>query len=318
MRRAPILLVAGVILLLLVARWVLGNPTPAAPERTLTPEQQEQFRLADADSSGHLTLDEFWFWIRRQERPTQQRPQAGSHWQEGNSVSTASPMKASVPPQPQRSSTLSSPTVATMAAVAGFDNSFMKLRRQETLLPPPSPAVPGPTYRAPDYCHPMLHAGYAGGSLSWGMTFKVESAAECCEACRAHAKVCRNSNASGSVYYTRIFSGSSEDMRCAATMSSNEDGTHKALPCNVWVYCPTPVSEGGLCWSNDVWNHTTGECWLKNQPNPARPWAGAYGEYPEQYRRKHRSAPQEVQWMSGSLTAVPSDPIKVDGPHWHW
>ena len=103
--------------------------------------------------------------------------------------------------------------------------------------------------------------------------------------------------------------------RCAGEMNSNEAGTHKAQPCNVFVYCPTPLSDGGLCWSNDVWNHTSGECWLKNQPNPARPVAGAYNAYPDGYRKKHRTAPEKVQWMSGSLH---QGPISVDGPHWHW
>ena len=30
----------------------------------------------------------------------------------------------------------------------------------------------------------------------------------------------------------------------------------------VQVYCPSPT---GDCWSADIWNHTTGECWLKWQ-----------------------------------------------------
>ena len=224
-------------------------------------------------------------------------------------------------------------------------------------------------------CNPTLHAGYAGGSLGWGMNFKVASAKECCEACKAHARTCGSADSKGKVYYTRTWEGKTTEERCPATMSSNELGTHPAERCNVFVYCPTPIAEGGLCWSNDVWNHTYGEvsvheanarrptvrpcarlfpspspcfqstttpiassssseadrrrraltpmslarlrsqCWLKNQANPARPWAGAYGGYPAGYRKKHRTTPPLVQWMSGSLT---DQPVRIDGPHWHW
>ena len=207
------------------------------------------------------------------------------------------------------------------------------------------------------------------------MNFKVASAKECCEACKAHARTCGSADSKGKVYYTRRWEGKTTEERCPATMSSNELGTHPAERCNVFVYCPTPIAEGGLCWSNDVWNHTYGEvsvheanarrptvrpcarlfpspspcfqstttpiassssseadrrrraltpmslarlrsqCWLKNQANPARPWAGAYGGYPAGYRKKHRTTPPLVQWMSGSLT---DQPVRIDGPHWHW
>ena len=198
---------------------------------------------------------------------------------------------------------------------------------------------------------------------------------KCCEACKAHARTCGSADSKGKVYYTRMWEGKTTEERCPATMSSNELGTHPAERCNVFVYCPTPIAEGGLCWSNDVWNHTYGEvsvheanarrptvrpcarlfpspspcfqstttpiassssseadrrrraltpmslarlrsqCWLKNQANPARPWAGAYGGYPAGYRKKHRTTPPLVQWMSGSLT---DQPVRIDGPHWHW
>lgn len=58
-----------------------------------------------------------------------------------------------------------------------------------------------------------------------------------------------------------------------------------------------------------------GECWLKNQPTPERPWAGAAGAYPDGYKKKHRTTPPLVQWMSGSLTSAT---VQIDGPHWHW
>ena len=170
--------------------------------------------------------------------------------------------------------------------------------------------------RADSQCNPMLHAGYGGGSLGWGMSFKVATAQECCDACRAHAATCTgNATKKGAVYYKRKWNNTVVEERCQGSMSSNEDGTHPAQPCNVFVFCPTPPSEGGLCWSNDVWDHKYGECWLKNQPKPHFPWAGAYGPYPDGYRKKHRTTPPQVQWMSGSLTPLP---VKIDGPHWHW
>ena len=55
--------------------------------------------------------------------------------------------------------------------------------------------------------------------------------------------------------------------------------------------------------------------WLKNQPHPERPEAGAYGDYPDGYRKKHRTTPPLVQWMSGSLA---TKALVVDGPKWHW
>ena len=189
-----------------------------------------------------------------------------------------------------------------------------------TSPPPPPPLASSPpprdSYHADPSCHPTQHAGFNGGSLNWGMSFKVYTAQECCDACKAHARICVPGSG-GTVYFRRItWEGKAVDERCAGSMNSNEHGSAKAQPCNVFTYCPTPLAAGGLCWSNDVWNHTYGECWLKHQPRPERPEAGAYGAYPDGYRRKHRTAPELVQWMSGSLATTPT--ITVDGPKWHW
>ena len=119
--------------------------------------------------------------------------------------------------------------------------------------------------------------------------------------------------AEGSVFTKRRFDGKETEERCTKSMGSNEGDKAQLGKCNVWVFCPTPLAEGGLCWSNDVWNHTYGECWLKHQLNPARPNAGAYGAYPAPYRKKHRTTPPEVQWMSGALS---TRPVVVNGPHW--
>jgi len=169
--------------------------------------------------------------------------------------------------------------------------------------------------RANATCNAKLHAGYGGGAFTWGMSYHVSSAQECCDACLSHASTCTEEGSVGKVYYHRKWEGNVTAERCPSHMSSNEGGTHKAQPCNIWVFCPTLPSDGGLCWSNDVWNHSYGECWLKNQPTPERPWAGAAGAYPDGYKKKHRTTPPLVQWMSGSLTSAT---VQIDGPHWHW
>ena len=159
---------------------------------------------------------------------------------------------------------------------------------------------------------------------------------------QAHAATCGEGK-EGQPYYTRVFKGESKEEKCTKSMGSNEGDKAQAGKCNTWVYCPTPDANGGLCWSNDVWcfsrelepwsfiavaplqdqgsspcagrNHTYGECWLKHQADPARPYAGAYNAYPEGYRKKHHTAPPMVQWMSGVLSD--KEPV-IDGPHWHW
>ena len=123
----------------------------------------------------------------------------------------------------------------------------------------PLNAVENAAAAADASCNPTLHLGVGGGSLGWGMSFKVATAQECCDACRSHAQTCASHNATGKIYYERSWSGKTISERCPSSMSSNEDGTHPAKPCNVFVFCPTPLAQGGLCWSNDVWNHTYGE-----------------------------------------------------------
>lgn len=211
-------------------------------------------------------------------------------------------------------STALEPQAHEKQAGAGGGQQQALERQAGTGRGPGHTAFVNPATRAHPSCNPQPHAGYSGGSLNWGMAFKVSSAQECCEACKAHATTCVP-GAGGRVYLNRTWEGHTIAERCAKDMTSNELGTHAAQPCNVFVYCPTPHAEGGLCWSNDVWNHTAGECWLKHQAHPDRPHAGAYGAYPNAYRKKHRTAPPLVQWMSGSLHP---GPITVDGPHWHW
>jgi hypothetical protein len=62
-------------------------------------------------------------------------------------------------------------------------------------------------------CNAKLHLDFDGPAVSWGMSFKLDSAAECCKACMEH----------------RMKPGQPAD-------------------CNSWVWCPEAV-----CWSPDIW-----------------------------------------------------------------
>ena len=68
--------------------------------------------------------------------------------------------------------------------------------------------------------------------------------------------------------------------------------------CNSWVFCPEP-----LCYSPDIWNHSFGECWLKQLVDPSAPPVNMRGEYTNRYRsrRGHGHAPPRVQWVSGTV-----------------
>ena len=83
-------------------------------------------------------------------------------------------------------------------------------------------------YEAADArCQPTLHAGFSGGALNWGPRFKVETAQECCDACRAHAAKCTDPAMAGQVYMTRRWEQQQIDERCPATMTSNEVSEYK-------------------------------------------------------------------------------------------
>lgn len=84
------------------------------------------------------------------------------------------------------------------------------------------------TYYADPTCNPTLHAGFQGGSLNWGMSFKTRTAEECCNACKAHAKTCVP-GAGGRMYMNRTtFGGKVVREYCAETQTSNELGVAKA------------------------------------------------------------------------------------------
>ena len=68
--------------------------------------------------------------------------------------------------------------------------------------------------------------------------------------------------------------------------------------CNSWVFCPEPV-----CYAPDAHKHTFGECWLKDQRDPAAPSVNMRGSYTDKYRARvgHHHAPARVHWVSGTI-----------------
>ena len=83
--------------------------------------------------------------------------------------------------------------------------------------------IPGRT--PPKECGAEAHTDYDGAAVRWGLTFHVESAADCCQACIDQAKAAKPGQ----------------------------------IKCNIWVYCP---EEAG-CYSPDIYEHKHHECWLK-------------------------------------------------------
>ena len=188
-------------------------------------------------------------------------------------------------------------------------------------------------------CNAKEHLDFDGPAVSWGMSFKMDSAAECCKACMEHTR---------------------------------KPG--QPADCNSWVWCPEAV-----CWSPDIWyvaaarecrvrrtrttrwlaetrelgdgrrNHTFGECWLKIQDDIRSPQVkerfhglqelggstaapllratassshmplrarllsearggirgrrqkNAEGAYSAQFRGEHKTAPEWVPWMAGVI-----------------
>lgn len=68
--------------------------------------------------------------------------------------------------------------------------------------------------------------------------------------------------------------------------------------CNSWVFCPESV-----CYAPDAHRHTKGECWLKDQRDPASPSVNMRGAYTAKYRARpgHHHAPAQVHWISGTI-----------------
>ena len=137
-------------------------------------------------------------------------------------------------------------------------------------------------------CGEEPHSDPAGEAVAWGSApeHRVQSAAECCDRCLAHAKDPKNSK----------------------------------KPCNSWVFCYMPQ-----CWSLDNGNtHTFGECWLKWQVDPRHALFGQRGQYTARFRDRYRSlhltgkmpdgsprnlsVPTHVPWTGGVIDARVSSP----------
>jgi hypothetical protein len=165
-----------------------------------------------------------------------------------------------------------------------------------------------------DVCHTHLHADYAGDmAVVWGMNFRVDSAAACCDACQAHARVCGAPDGHGKDFFE------GQPHPCGDTPANT---------CNMWVYCAGGGAEvDNRCFSFDIHNHTQGECWLKRQADPSRPTVGDSGAFPPEMRAAPRQIwpwaverniwpwdmPEAVHWVSGVLLPEGADGEVVPG-----
>ncbi|KAM7518311.1 hypothetical protein LguiB_017273 [Lonicera macranthoides] len=118
-----------------------------------------------------------------------------------------------------------------------------------------------PGRQLPPECHTELHTDYDGAAVRWGLTHHKESAYDCCQACLDHAK----------------------------NAKPNEN------KCNIWVYCP--LEEG--CYSPDIYEHKSGECWLKHAEKPK---VNFKNKYSDSFRNSHSNVPVIVPWVSGIVS----------------
>ncbi|EPS68441.1 hypothetical protein M569_06330, partial [Genlisea aurea] len=118
-----------------------------------------------------------------------------------------------------------------------------------------------PGRQLPPECNAELHTDYDGAAVKWGLTNPKETAYDCCMACMDQAK--------------------------RAKPGENR--------CNVWVYCP---SENG-CYSPDIYEHRSQECWLKYSEAPKLNFKDRYSD---SYRAVHPNAPEIVPWVSGVVS----------------
>eukprot|EP00242_Pyramimonas_sp_CCMP2087_P001695 CAMPEP_0198228062 /NCGR_PEP_ID=MMETSP1445-20131203/111713_1 /TAXON_ID=36898 /ORGANISM="Pyramimonas sp., Strain CCMP2087" /LENGTH=205 /DNA_ID=CAMNT_0043908311 /DNA_START=391 /DNA_END=1008 /DNA_ORIENTATION=+ len=110
-------------------------------------------------------------------------------------------------------------------------------------------------------CNAVANLDLDGPAVAWGLSFRKDSAAECCEACMRHTK---------------------------------QPG--QAGACNSWVWCPEAV-----CWAPDIWNHTYKECWLKVQDDFRAPKVNHKGEFSVKFRSEHQTAPSHTPWIAGVI-----------------
>lgn len=131
--------------------------------------------------------------------------------------------------------------------------------------------------------HLEPHADYDGLAVFWGINNKKNSAEECAQQCRDHRP--------GVI-----------------------PGPMKNLPCNAFAWCGEDV-----CFEPDAHRHTRGDCWLKFTEGPASPEVNMRGAFPQNYRQRHPTAPEVVQWHAGVL--LPPGVERTNGtwsPRWYW
>ena len=138
--------------------------------------------------------------------------------QHDRAVAAAAPVVASAE--------LADSAIAQPAAAAA-PVKFVRQHELHVRVAAPAPLKPllsaEPAVDAPEQCNARAHTEYEGGVVTWGSNNKVESAAACCESCRASAAKAR------------------------------PDG--KA--CNIWVYCADKDLCGerlGQCWLKHTLN----------------------------------------------------------------
>jgi cellobiose-specific phosphotransferase system component IIB len=146
-----------------------------------------------------------------------------------------------------------------------------------------------------DKCWPNEHSGYDGFALTWGMTFRTASAAECCAACREHSDICSRESSNRS---TQFFNTSFGIVGHCGEAPFKED---EKMVCNIWVYCPPNEKRDGKCWSQDIHDHLEHECWLKYQKDSTKPISPSSGRYPNKHLQEHKTSPEIVQWISGAI-----------------
>ena len=111
-------------------------------------------------------------------------------------------------------------------------------------------------------CHKRDATDYDGYAVKWGSANIQASWEACCESCKNY-----------------------------------EPEPPHNYKCNVWVFCP----EKDGCFAPAAGDFVHGQCWLKFQEDPANPHVNMRGEYSEEYRKTHPSAPKSVQWIAGSI-----------------
>ena len=143
--------------------------------------------------------------------------------------------------------------------------------------------------------HIEEHASYDGVAVRWGIHHTTETAEECGERCKEHVV--------------------------------KPDGIGaEVLPCNVFVWCPKDVGEGG-CFEPDAHQHFAGDCWLKFSETPenvevnqrgANDAPGFVNKDGKTFAERHANAPKLVHWSSGVLLPESMTASSTLGPRATW